>query len=195
MHQLVGDVLAAIAQGLPGHVGVSVPGPAGRVRVGRPGGRMLHPRGGHNAHGLACSVGEGLQGVHPALHGTGWPCQALSQGFLLPRTRQPGPVQDGVHLVAEGAAAFSIDGCPAQPQSFGVGFHPTEVSGARASAVGHLPVDGVGLEARWGQWGFKQGQQERPPSTAPLTLARAMWGKVSMAKTLSSPEPPASCPL
>lgn len=131
----------------------------------------------------------------PALHGMAMPCQALRQGCPLPRTCQPGPVQDGVHLVAKGGAAFAVDGRPTQPQCLGIGLHPAEVGRACASAVGHLAVDGVGLEANGVQWGFEQGQGGRPPGAAQLTLARATWGKVSMAKTLSSPKPPASCPL
>lgn len=99
----------------------------------------------------------------PARHGMAMPCQVLRQGCPLPRTRQLGPVQDGVHLVAKGGAAFAIDGRPAQPQRLGIGLHPAEVGCARASTVGHLPVDGVGLEASRGQWGFGQGQQDHPP--------------------------------
>lgn len=76
VHQLVGNVLAAIPQCFLGHVGISVPAPAGRVGIGCPWGRVLHPRGCHDAHRLACSVSKGLQGAHPAPHGMGWPCHA-----------------------------------------------------------------------------------------------------------------------
>lgn len=58
VHELVGDVLAALAKGLRGHLVVRVPVPVSRVGVGGAGGGVVHSRSGHDAHGFPWGVGE-----------------------------------------------------------------------------------------------------------------------------------------
>lgn len=52
VHQLIGDVLAALAQSLRWHLVIRVPVPISRVRIGCTGGGVVYPRGGHDAHRL-----------------------------------------------------------------------------------------------------------------------------------------------
>lgn len=54
VEELGGDVGAAFLLGRFWHVGVAVPLPAGAVGVAGGRGGVLHPRGRHDSHRLAC---------------------------------------------------------------------------------------------------------------------------------------------
>lgn len=176
VHQLVGDVLAAVLQGLLGHVGISVPAPAGRVRVGCPGGCVLYPRGRHDAHRLACSAGKGLQGVHPVLHGTGWPCPAFRwfPAAAYPPA-WPGAGQSPPHC-QRCCGIFHRRLPHLVPESW---HWPSPHRGRRCPCQRCRAPAG-----RWcrsgserGAWGFKQGQQECPPQHCPTHLGQGHVGK------------------
>lgn len=75
LHQLPGNVLAAALQRVWGHLSIRVPVAVGRVGVGGAGCRVGHPRGGDDAHRLACITNSGDNGENTPKT----PCFTLSK--------------------------------------------------------------------------------------------------------------------